>query len=182
MIHFITGCIKMIKDVKQLIRDGYISKDESVKNLSKRYLQKARNNLITMSLLSDMNDNKKARDLLKIPSDYNSDEWVAITAYYAMYSSALALIAKIGYKSKNHSATIILLEEFFIKKKLMSKEDIKSLKNAMLQKSEIEKLSEARHKREIAQYSVTKKTTREIADNMKQDAYNFINKVESIIQ
>lgn len=172
----------MIKDVKQLIRDGYISKDESVKNLSKRYLQKARNNLITMSLLSDMNDNKKARDLLKIPSDYNSDEWVAITAYYAMYSSALALIAKIGYKSKNHSATIILLEEFFIKKKLMSKEDIKSLKNAMLQKSEIEKLSEARHKREIAQYSVTKKTTREIADNMKQDAYNFINKVESIIQ
>ena len=48
-----------------------------------------------MSLLSDINTNKKARDLLKIPSDYNSDEWVVIAGYYAMYASALSLIAKI---------------------------------------------------------------------------------------
>ena len=172
----------MINDIKQLIKQGYISKDDSVKNLSQKYLQKARNNLITMSLLSDINTNKRARDLLKIPLHYSTDEWVVITGYYAMYSSALALIAKIGYKSKNHTATIILLEEFFIKKKLMSKEDLSLLKKAILQKTEIEKLSEARHKREIAQYSVTKQTTKEIAEGIKGDAYNFINKVESIIQ
>jgi len=172
----------MISDIKQLIRLGYISKDDSVKNLSQKYLQKARNNLITMSLLSDINNNKKVRELLKIPSEYNTDEWVVITGYYAMYASALALIAKIGFKSKNHTATISLLEEFFIKRKLMSKEDISLLKNAIFQKIEIEKLSEARHKREIAQYSVTKQTTKEIAESIKQDAYNFINKVESIIQ
>ncbi len=134
-----------------------------------------------MSLLSDINTNKKARDLLKIPVDYNSDEWVVITGYYAMYASALALIAKIGYKSKNHTATIILLEEFFIKKKLISGEDIILLKNAIIQKVEIEKLSEARHKREIAQYSVTKCTTKEIAENIRRDAYNFIDKIELII-
>ena len=172
----------MISDIKQLIRLGYISKDDSVKNLSQKYLQKARNNLITMSLLSDINNNKKVRELLKIPSEYNTDEWVVITGYYAMYASALALIAKIGFKSKNHTATISLLEEFFIKRKLMSKEDISLLKNAIFQKIEIEKLSEARHKREIAQYSVTKQTTKEIAESIKQDAYNFIIKVESIIQ
>jgi len=172
----------MIANIKQLIRQGYISKDDSVKNLSQKYLQKARNNLITMSLLSDINNNKKVRELLKIPSEYNTDEWVVITGYYAMYASALALIAKIGFKSKNHTATISLLEEFFIKRKLMSKEDISLLKNAIFQKIEIEKLSEARHKREIAQYSVTKQTTKEIAESIKQDAYNFINKVESIIQ
>jgi uncharacterized protein (UPF0332 family) len=181
MITFIAGCIKMITNIKQLIRQGYISKDDSVKNLSRKYIQKARNNLVTMSLLSEINTSKKARDLLKIPSDYNSDEWVVITGYYAMYSSALALIAKIGYKSKNHTATILLLEEFFIKQKLMSKEDISLLKNAIIQKAEIEKLSEARHKREIAQYSVTKQTTKEIAESIKKDAYNFINKIESII-
>lgn len=171
----------MINNIKHLIEQGYVSKDDSVKNLSLKYLQKARNNLITMSLLSDINNNKKARDLLKIPLEYNSDEWVVITGYYAMYSSALALIAKLGFRSKNHSATIILLEEFFIKKKLMSKEDINLLRKVILQKEEIEKLSEARHKREIAQYSVTKQTTKEIAENIKQDAYNFINKVETII-
>ncbi len=171
----------MINDIKQLIKQGYISKDDSVKNLSQKYLQKARNNLITMSLLSDINNNKKARDLLKMPSDYNSEEWVVITGYYAMYASALALIAKIGYKSKNHAATISLWEEFFIKEKLMSKEDIKLLKNAIIQKAEIEKLSEARHKREIAQYSVTKQTTKEIAESIKHDSYNFVKKAEMIL-
>jgi len=171
----------MINDIKQLIKQGYILKDDSVKSLSQKYLQKARNNLVTMSLLSDINTNNKARDLLKTPLDYNSDEWVVITGYYAMYASALALIAKLGYKSKNHTATIILLEEFFMKKKLLSKEEISLLKNAIIQKVEIEKLSEARHKREIAQYSVTKQTTKEIAESIKQDAYNFINKIESII-
>jgi len=181
MIVSIPGCIKMINDIKELIRRGYITKDDSVKNLSRKYLQKARNNLITMSLLSGINNNKKARDMLKIPSDYDSDEWVVICGYYAMYASALALIAKVGYKSKNHTATIKLLEEFFIKKKLMFKEDVDLLKNAIIQKAEIEKLSEARHKREIAQYSVTKQTTKEIAESIKQDAYSFINKAEAII-
>ena len=171
----------MKTEINQLIRQGYISKDDSVRNLSRKYLQKARNNLITMSLLSEVNANKKVRDLLKIPQDYSSDEWVVITGYYAMYSSALALISKIGYKSKNHTATILLLEEFFIKKKLISKEDLTILKNAIFQKSEIERLSEARHKREIAQYSVTKQTTKEIAENIKKDAYDFANKVELII-
>ena len=181
-IHFIIGCTKMINDIKQLIKKGYVSKDNSVRNLSQKYLQKAKNNLITMQILSKIQNNKKIRNLLEIPSGYNSDEWVVIAGYYAMYTSALALIAKIGFRSKNHSATIILIEEFFIKKKLMSREDIDLLKNAEIQKDEIEKLSEARHKREIAQYSVTKQTTKEIAESIKQDAYNFINRVETIIQ
>ena len=103
----------MMNNIKKLIKLGYISKDDSIKNLAVKYLRKARNNLITMSLLSEINTNKKARELLSIPSDYDSDEWVVVTGYYAMYSSALALIAKIGYRSKNHTATISLLEEFF---------------------------------------------------------------------
>lgn len=176
------GCTKMISDIKQLIQQGYISKDDSIKNLSKKYLQKARNNLVTMSLLSDMNNNKKARDLLKIPLDYNSDEWVVIAGYYAMYASALALIAKIGFRSKNHTATLKILEEYFVKRNILDQKSFLLLKNAVFQKAEIEKLSEARHKREIAQYSVTKQTTKEIAETIKQDAYNFINKVETIIQ
>jgi uncharacterized protein (UPF0332 family) len=172
----------MDKDVRRLIEQGFIARDSTVKNLALKYLQKARNNLITMSLLSEVNVNKKVRDLLKIPSEYNSDEWVVICGYYAMYASALALIAKLGYRSKNHSATIAVLEESFIRKKILTKEDVDVLKKAMLQKEEIEKLSEARHKREIAQYSVTKQTTKEIAESIKKDAYQFINKVESIIR
>jgi uncharacterized protein (UPF0332 family) len=168
--------------VKFFIEKGQIVKDESAVVLSKKYFDKAKRNFETMNILSDINSNIRARKLLKISKNYNSDEWIVISGYYAMYSAALALIAKIGYKSKNHSATIALLEEFFIKKKLMSQEDINLLINAVFRKEELDKLSEARHKREIAQYSVTKQTTKDIAESIKKDAYSFISKVESVIQ
>ena len=54
------------------IKQGQLSKDNSYKNLANKFLQKARQNLITMSILSELNDNKKARDLLKAPKNYDS--------------------------------------------------------------------------------------------------------------
>lgn len=164
------------------IKQGQLSKDNSYKNLANKFLQKARQNLVTMSILSELNDNKKARDLLKTPKDYDSNEWVVITGYYAMYTAAISLLAKISYRSKNHAATLCVLEEFFVKKKILDEELLMLLKSAMFHKEEVEKLSDARHKREIAQYSITKQTTRSIAKKIKKDAYDFVNKCEEIIQ
>ena len=178
---FIIGYIKM-RAVNWYIKQGQLSKDSSYKNLANKFLQKSRQNLITMSILSELNDNKKARDLLKIPKDYDSNEWVVITGYYAMYASAISLLAKIGYRSKNHIATLCVLEEFFIKKKILDEDTLMLLKSAMFHKEEIEKLSDARHKREIAQYSITKQTTKIIAEKIKKDAYDFIEKCEKIIE
>ncbi len=162
------------------LKNGQIMKDKTIVSLAKKYLDKAKNNLVTMNILSELN-NKKSKKLLNIPKDYDSNEWVAITGYYAMYSSALALLAKIGFKSKNHAATLLILEEFFVKKKILSQKDISLINNAHFQKQEIEKLSDAKNKREIAQYSITKQTTKNIAEKIKKDAYDFINKVELII-
>ena len=170
-----------MKKTDWYIQQGQLSKDNSYKNLSSKFLQKARHNLITMSILSRLNDNKKARDLLKTPKDYDSNEWVVITGYYAMYTAAISLLAKIGYRSKNHTATLCVLEEFFVKKKILDEDILILLKSAMFHKEEIEKLSDARHKREIAQYSITKQTTKSIAEKIKKDAYDFINKCEEII-
>ena len=163
------------------LEKGQIIKDRKVIRLSNEYLKKAKNNLLTMKILSELNSNKKARELLNIPSSYDSDEWVVICGYYAMYSAALALISKIGYRSKNHTSTLFLLDEFYVKKKILEKEILDIIKNAVFNKEEIEKLSAARHKREIAQYSVTKRTTKEIAEKIKKDAYDFINITESIV-
>jgi uncharacterized protein (UPF0332 family) len=171
----------MVSRIKYLISQGQIARDNSVKALSKKYLQKAKNNLVTMRLLSEINVNKKARDLLNVPGEYNADEWIVVTGYYAMYSGALALLAKIGFRSKNHSATLQVLEEYFVKKKILNSESFLLLKNAVFQKEELEKISEARHKREIAQYSVTKQTTKEIAEDIKEDAYEFVSRVETIV-
>lgn len=171
-----------MRAVNWYIKQGQLSKDNSYKNLANKFLQKARHNLITMNILSELNDNKKARDLLKTPEDYDSNEWVVIIGYYAMYTAAISLLAKIGYRSKNHTATLCVLEEFFVKKKILDEGILILLKSAMFHKEEVEKLSDARHKREIAQYSITKQTTKSIAEQIKKDAYDFVNKCEEIIQ
>jgi len=170
-----------MRKIDWFIKQGQLSKDKTYINLANKFLQKARQNLITMSILSEINDNKKAKDLLKTPKEYDSNEWVVITGYYAMYTAAISLLAKIGYRSKNHTATLCVLEEFFVKKKILDKNILVLLKSAMFHKEEIEKLSDARHKREIAQYSITKQTTKSIAEKIKKDAYDFIDKCEEII-
>lgn len=166
--------------LKKLISEKKIVKDESYKNLSKKFLNKARQNLVTMNLLYQIN-NDKFRDKLELSKDYDSNEWVVVTGYYAMYSAALSLISQLGYKSKVHIGTILLLEECLVKKNLLDSQIYYLLKNAMLKKEELNKITEARNKREIAQYSVTKKTTKDIASEIKKDAYNFVNKCEEIL-
>lgn len=172
----------MKRTIKWFMDKGRLDRDDSYKQLAIKFLNKARDNLTTMSVLFDLNGNDKIKELLKVPKEYDPNEWVVICGYYAMYSAALALVAKIGYRSKNHSATILVLEEFFVKKKELDKESIDLLRNAKIRKQEINELSEARHKREIAQYSITKETTKEIAENIKKDAYNFVNKVEELVK
>lgn len=171
----------MKKLINFYLKKGQLIKDRNVASLSKGYLEKAKHNLLTMKILSEIQENKKARNLLEIPSYYNSNEWIVITGYYAMYTAALALLAKIGLRSKNHSATLLILEEYFLKKKSLDEKDLSLIKNAQFQKEEIERISDARHKREIAQYSITKQTTKDIAEKIKKDAYAFVNKVEEIL-
>ena len=168
--------------IKLLLKRGNIIKDDSFRTLAGKFIEKARTNLITMNLLLELNEDKKVRKLLKIPENYDASEWAVISAYYTMYSSALALIAKIGFKSKTHTATISLLDEFYVKKYLLHKEDLSLISYASLKKEELEQISEARHKREIAQYSVTKQTTKNIAESIKKDAYDFVNKCDKILE
>tara|TARA_Y100000034_G_scaffold111349_1_gene144376 strand:- start:306 stop:827 length:522 start_codon:yes stop_codon:yes gene_type:complete len=172
----------MKKLIKFYVQRELLVKDETVKKLAEGYLEKAKDNLITLKILSEIQEDKTFRKKLDIPKDYSTHEWVVITGYYAMYTATISLLAKIGYRSKNHSATLSVLEEFFVKKKVLDENILVLLKSAMLHKDEIEKLSDARHKREIAQYSITKQTTRSIAEKIKKDDYDFISKCEEIIK
>lgn len=170
-----------MRAIEWYAKQGQLAKDNSYKSLANKFLQKARQNLVTLSLLSDLNTNKKARKLLKVPKEYDSNEWVVICGYYSMYTAALSLLAKAGYRSKNHTSTLCVLEELFVKK-ILDSDSVLLLKSAMFHKEEIEKLSDARRKREIAQYSITKQTTKNIAEKIKKDSYDFVNKCAEIIE
>jgi len=52
-----------MRAISWYIKQGQLSEDNSYKNLANKFLQKSRQNLITMSLLSELNNNKKVRDL-----------------------------------------------------------------------------------------------------------------------
>ncbi len=177
----ITGCIKMNK-IKFFIKKAQLIRDKTIIPKNRNYLKKARNNLEVLNALDKLNNNKKARELLNLPSDFDASEWIAISGYYAMYTAALALLAKIGFRSKNHTATLLVLEKYFVKKNLLDESTYLTLKNAVFQKQEIDKLAEARHQREIAQYSITKQTTKDIAEKIRQDAYFFVNKCEELLE
>jgi len=65
--------------------------------LSEGHIRKADYNLIVMT------------DLNKL----GHEDWVVISAYYAMYHSAMAILAKIGLESKDPATTAAVLEYFF---------------------------------------------------------------------
>ncbi|MBW2979668.1 hypothetical protein KY307_03400 [Candidatus Woesearchaeota archaeon] len=88
----------------------------------------------------------------------------------------------INYKSKNHTATILALETFFVKKQLLEERYLRMIEKAQLEKEYIDNLNLARDRREIAQYSVTKEITRRIAEEIKEDAYKFVERMEKLIR
>ena len=163
--------------IERFIRLKQLIKDPAVRNLAEPYLKKSRSNLITMEILSKAENHKT---LLTIPKDHSNDEWVVVVAYYAMYMAALSLIAKVSYRSKSHTATAVDLEEFFVKSSLLEKMHFENFKNIRLRKEEIETLRDVRDRREIAQYSVTKRTTKELAEKTKADAHEFVDRIEEI--
>ena len=42
----------------------------------------------------------------------NKTDWVASTAFYAMYHALLAILYKLGYESRNQECTIVSIEKF----------------------------------------------------------------------
>jgi len=163
--------------IERFIKERQLIKDDAVRNLAKSYLKKARSNLVTVEILSKA---EKHKALLAIPKDHSTDEWAVVVAYYAMYMAALSLLAKIGFRSKNHTATAVALEEFFVKNKLLGKAHFENFENIGMRKEEIETLRDVRSRREIAQYSVTKGTTKELAEKTKSDAREFVDRIEEI--
>lgn len=165
--------------IERFIKTEQLVKDLTAKNLAEPYFQKAKSNLITMEILSKI---EKHKEILAIPKEHSTEEWVVVVAYYAMYMAALSILAKLGFKSKSHAATAVALEEFFVKKKLLDKAQFENFENIRLRKEEIEMLRDVKDRREIAQYSVTKKTTKEIAEKTKDDARKFVDSVEEIFE
>ena len=139
--------------------------------LSTGHIKKADQNLIVMTDLSRL----------------GHEDWVVISAYYAMYQSATALLAKIGLESKDHATTTAVLEYFFsekINKELISKfNELKERKDKLeaitIDEKYIEYLWKIKRARETVQYgiSINYKETDVVIRNTRE----FVSKIKLVI-
>lgn len=140
-------------------------------SLSRSHVNKADHNLIVMT------------DLNKL----GHEDWTVITAYYAMYHSALALLAKIGLESKDHATTVAILEYFFgeqISKELISKfNQLKERKDKIgavtIEGRYINYLWKVKRARETVQYGVS--INYKEKDSVANNARDFVSKIKLVI-
>nr|AAU83569.1 hypothetical protein GZ31B6_19 [uncultured archaeon GZfos31B6] len=168
----------MMRSVQWFEERRLLERTPFIRRLSPGYMEKARYNLTTMSILFRIGEDSGARKILDVPEWYLPSQWGVITGYYAIALAALSSLARINYRSKNHTATVVAMETFFVKKELLEGRYLDMLENVQLEKGKIEQLEIVKERREIAQYSVTKDTTRELATKTRDDAYDFVNRID----
>jgi len=182
------------KKIANYLKKERLLKDGEYKKLEKPFMRKSRKNYTVANLLFKISDEEDIRKLLNLSTEFEMFDWVIIVAYYAMYTSALAALAKLGYKSKSHAATIAVLELHYIpeKKEKKKKEDDKNktlehkdihklVKAHAISEQLISKLLQTKSRRETAQYDATPSITKEMAKTSLDDADEFISKIEEII-
>ena len=165
--------------------ERHLQKEQLLKNneyikLEKPFLKKARKNFTVANLMFKISEQDEFKKTLALSDDFETYEWVIVVSYYSMYVSALAALAKLGFKSKSHAATISVLELHYVRKqKNLEVKHIQQLTNAYVFSEDlINKLIQTKTKRETAQYEATSGISRENAISALKDAEEFIAKIE----
>lgn len=145
-----------------------IIKEKETKFLPISHLKKAEYNF---KFINFLNDNKKFYD------------WIIVGCYYTIYHSALALITKKGFSSKNHLATLCaLIKLYYLPNKVLSKEEIELVSRSSLEKEEVSYFAYAKEKRETASYGLSEEFNKAEAEDLLKKTVQFINKCREILE
>ena len=145
----------------------------------KKYLNKAISNLdFANFLLEEHNFSIKE----KLPNR-NYYDWCIIIYYYSIYHTSLALLAKLGYKSNSHLATLTAITLFYYHKdNILKKEDIDFLlEKITLDKNEIDFVIESKELRERACYGVDESFNISITKTLQKETVDFVNKIKELL-
>lgn len=158
---------------------------------NKKAVEKSFNNYIKNGMLKEEIDSslsslhlKRARQDIEFSGHIISDRkenihWAIVTSYYSAYHSAMALLSSKNYSSKSHIATICALIFLFYDAGLSENNIVKFHK---LSENSIGSFDELKEKREMANYSVAVDFELLVAESMRENALDFINRVEEILE
>ncbi len=110
-------------------------------------------------------------------------DWCITIYYYSIYHTALALLAKLGYKSNSHLATLAAIALFYYHKdNALKKEDIDFLLERInLEEKEIDFAIESKDLRERACYGVDELFDISIAKMLQKQTADFVNKIKELL-
>lgn len=158
--------------------DSYVEKGilKKSKNESRLYLRKTDHNLNFANWLFEKHRNKT--DIFEEDNYY---DWIINIYYYGVYHAALALISKEGYISKSHSATLCFLIYYHHHlQKTLDKEDVELVADS-LSKEDIETIGASKELRERACYDVHELFGQNLANQVRDKAINFVNKIKEML-
>ena len=161
----------IVKSMKRAKEERGLRVSKPNNQLSEGHIRKADHNLIVMTNLSRL----------------GHEDWVVISAYYAMYQSAMSLLTKIGLESKDHTTTAAVLEYFFgeqISKDLIGKfNELRERKDKIeaitISEKYIDYLWKIKRARETVQYgiSINYKETGVVMRNARE----FVSKMKLVL-
>jgi len=115
------------RKIARYLRKEQLLKKQEYTKLEKLFLTKARKNFTIANLMFKISEQNNFKKALAVPESFETYEWVIIVSYYSMYTSALAALAKLGFKSKSHAATIAVLEHYYVRKEKLEAKHVDML-------------------------------------------------------
>ena len=170
--------------VKGYFDNGDLRLDSTITTLVKYYVDKARHNIMTASLLIEASKDREIKRRLKISEDYIGYDWVISCGYYAMFHAATAALAVIGIKAGSHESLIEGLEyHFVLKEKTIESEDIEKIKSAKrLDERYVNRMWATKSKRNSAQYKADAIIAQKDAEKIYKNAIDFVDILEGLIK
>lgn len=160
--------------------DSYIQKRilKKISDESRLHIKRTDHNLTFANWIIE-----KHKD--EIPEVFGGDnfyDWVISIYYYAIYHAALALMSKEGFTSKNHSATLaFLIYHNYHSQKALEKEDVELIASS-LDREDIETLGVSKELREKACYDVHELFEKRLAEQIREQAVDFANKIKGLLK
>lgn len=167
--------------------EGYVQskdlyEDKNFIVLVPYYLDKSRHNLETANLLLKLSEDEGAKRALKLPDDYSAYDWVISASYYAMFHAAAAVLGDVGLRTRSHECLIEALEFHFVHKKRILKVELveKIIRLRSLERKYVNQMWSVKSRRNIAHYKAEESISRSDAHKSLQDAYEFVERMESL--
>lgn len=186
----------MVIDIKKLMYDFdyllkkeadnkyFIRKSFSEKGKDELYINKSLKDVVLGKTLITIFNDKKLKQRLELEENFEYWEWIATIYYYSMLKIAKAVIAKKGYQTDDHYATLCALAKLFVVKNELDMKVLELFKEAteLFEQKYVFYFHEAMESASESRYNISSDFNKEKALEIKDKAIEFRKECLRILQ